>query len=294
VVDADDPWFARYVISLAVVRDGEVATWAALTATAETDPAIARLLALVRSDEEREQARRQDCAGDADAGALTYPAIRARLLAGERRARSLLWRWARETTADELVTVANDLLAEDDPQRRNAYLRVFAERPFPLDHAPLLALARNPSRRIAAPVIGVLAKIEHSDVRALGLELLVAGRGDGARLLALNYQAGDFALVEQLMRSWQDHEALHDLGFGLRHMVEANPQAEAIAALLALYERGPCSLCRRHAVALLAKLDPLPPWLIAECWWDANLWVRETIREYAATLTGDMPEASPL
>lgn len=292
VVDVDDPWFARYLIGIAVERDGEAATRAALAAAAETEPAVARLLALVRADDEHERARQKDVAGDADAEALTYRAIRARLLAGEPGARSLLWRWARVATAEELVTVANDLLAEGDPQRRNVYLRVFAERAFPLDPTPLLALVRDRSRRIAAPAINALAKIEHADVRALALELLASGRGDGSRLLAANYQAGDFALVERLLLTWDDREALHDLGFGLRHMVAGQPQPEACAALFALYEHGPCSFCRHHTVELLAGLGALPAWLIAECRWDANRGVRETMREYAAMLTGGVSEQS--
>jgi hypothetical protein len=286
VIDADDPCFARYLIGIAIERDGEAAAWAALAAVADADLVVARLLALVQADEQRERAGQGRDAADTGV-ASDYPAIRARLRAGERAARRHLWCWARGATAAELVPVAHDLLAEDDLQRRNAYLWIFQHRPFPLDHTPLLALAREPSRRTAAPVISVLAKIEHNKVRALALELLAAGRGDGARLLAANYQAGDYALVERLLLTWTDREELHDLGFGLHDMVESHPQLDAHDALRALYEQGPCSMCRRHTIALLAELGPLPAWLVEEYRWDADHEVRALSNDDRAEVNVD-------
>ncbi len=277
--DPDDDWEAFRFVRDAIERSGEEETWRALRDAAATDPTLAGFFALAqRGQENYENPMLVD---REPAPTADYATLRARLLAGDRNARRQLQRWSITASDDELRLAAADVLTEDDPKRLEVYLSLFRKRPFPLEHARLLTLARSPERRIRGLARTILANLTQPDIRTLGLAFLAEGDGDGARLLANNYQEGDFALIERLLLTWTDHDELHSLGFGLRHLAEAQQSPEAIDALAAAYEHGPCSFCREHTVELLAAVQTLPAWLVDECQYDANKHLREMAHEYA-------------
>jgi hypothetical protein len=56
--------------------------------------------------------------------------------------------------------------------------------------------------------------------------------------------------------------------------------------LLALYEKGPCSFCRKTAVWRLMERGALTGELRAECVWDANDEIRELV---SAGQVADLP-----
>ncbi len=277
--DPDDDWEAYRFVRDAIERSGEAETWAALRDAATADPIAASFFALAQHG--RDQYEDPTLTDREPAPTADYVTLRADFLASEPNALGQLRRWAITAPDDQLRLVAADVLTEDDPKRLEAYLALFRERPFPLDHTRLLTLARSSERRIMGFSRTALANLTHSDVRALALALLAEGDGDGARLLANNYQDGDFALIERLLPTWTDRDEIHSLGFGLQHLAEAQQIPEAIGALAAAYEHGPCSFCREHTVELLAAVQPLPAWLVDECQHDANKHLREMAHEYA-------------
>jgi hypothetical protein len=280
VFDPEDDWEAYSFVRDAIARSGEAETWSALRIAAATDPPMLDFYTLAQRG--RDQYESPALTDREAAPTEDYATLRAQLLAGDRSARRQFQRWAIRAADDELRLAAVDVLTENDPKRLEVLLSLFRKRPFPLEHARLLTLARSTDRRIAALSRTILANLTHPDVRALGLALLAKGDGDGARLLANNYQEGDFTLIERLLLTWTDRHEIHNLGFGLRHLAEPQQRPEAIDALSAAYERGPCSLCREHSVELLAAVQTLPAWLVAECQHDANKHLRGMAREYAA------------
>lgn len=277
--DPDDDWEAYRFVRDAIERSGEEETWRALRDAAAADPIVANFFALAQRG--REQDENPVLVDREPAPTADYATLRARFLAGEPSAYGQLLRWVRTATDDELCLAAADVLSEDDPKRLKAYLFLFSKRSFPLDHTRLLALARHPDHFVSHQALMALSHLAHPNIRALGLALLAEGNGGGARLLANNYQDGDFALIERLLLTWTDRDEIHALGFGLRDIAEAQQRPVAIGALSAAYERGPCSLCREHSVELLAAVQTLPAWLVAECQHDANKHLREMAREYA-------------
>ena len=72
------------------------------------------------------------------------------------------------------------------------------------------------------------------------------------------------------LRHLSDRNIYHIAGFNFRSIAKAHLTPQAAPSLLLLYENGPCSLCRRHCVELLLKLDALPTSLRAECRYDAD------------------------
>ncbi len=278
--DADDDWEAYCFIRDASKRSGDEETWAALHNAAANDPTLTDFVALAQRG--REQDENRMLVDWETEPTVDYATLRARFLAGDQSALRQLRRWTRTAPDDQLRLAAADLLTEDNPTRLKVYLSLFTKRQFPLDHTRLLTFARHPDRRIAGLSRTTLANLTHPDIRTLGLALLSEGDGGGARLLANNYQDGDFALIERLLLAWTDRDEIHSLGYGLRDMAETQRRPESIGALSAAYERGPCSLCREHTVELLAAVQTLPTRLVAECQHDANKRLRELARDYAA------------
>ena len=75
-------------------------------------------------------------------------------------------------------------------------------------------------------------------------------------------------------------DELHAIGMGVREVLEAHPSTEGATALLALYEYGPCSLCRTHAVELLYGLNAVPAWMFEECRFDADFDLRAKVETW--------------
>jgi hypothetical protein len=277
-----DSWSLEHLVWLAKEMDGLDVVARALADASATDSRVAAFAAAARAalapeEDSGERAaaiqqRRREEAAD-------YERLRQRLEAGDGKAASLLWLWGSEASESELVRAATDLLRESEPWRLRAYLRLFHRRRFPLDPAPLLALARSADETTAHQALYALGLVEHPAVRSLALDLLSRGDGRGAALFVGNYEDGDYARLEQALSSWQDRDGLHGLGFNLRKVVAAHPTPAASPALMALYERGPCALCRYGAVQLLQQVASVPSWMYAECRHDADPAIRELVGE---------------
>lgn len=190
------------------------------------------------------------------------------------------WRsWARRLDDDTLARLAQDLLAETDRVPLLKRLHPFRERIFPLPIDRLLDLARGRDEDVSEAAQRALGNLTDPRVRVLALELWEAetpplGVLD---LLRNNFAPGDYARVERMVSGDMPAEEYHSLGIMTRKLIEANPAPEAIPTLLALYERGRCTLCRCSSVELLLSLGPLPPWVRAEGRYDADSETRSLV-----------------
>jgi len=212
--DPDDDREAYSFVRDAVERSGEAETWEALRAAVASDPSLTDFYTVV--ERECEQDENRAMTKNVPEPTTDYATLRARFLAGEQSAYGQLLRWVRTATDDELRLAAADVLNEDDPKRLKAYLFLFSKRSFPLDHTRLLALARHPDHFVSHRALMALSHLTHPDIRALGRALLAEGKGNGARLLANNYQQGDFALIERLLLTWTDPDGLCQVWDGRR------------------------------------------------------------------------------
>jgi hypothetical protein len=189
---------------------------------------------------------------------------------------------------------AADLLAEENEHRLNRYLRLFGKRAFPLQIDRLLALVRHPSNDVMIAATYALSNVADPRVRALALEiiaddsLLDRRKSGGVDLLLSNYQPGDEVLLTRLLETPRGDYEYHSIGYRVLGLFDAHPTPSFAPALLAFYEHGPCTNCRRKVVKRLHQLAKLPNWMLAECQYDASLYLRET----AAELAGAPPSAS--
>jgi hypothetical protein len=103
-------------------------------------------------------------------------------------------------------------------------------------------------------------------------------RGEAVELLSENYEPGDHKIVLQWFHQEEDLQTLHSIGTGLIDFWKRHPDDETeVQMLRALYENGPCSVCRESAVKRLIERGALPEELRAECAWDANTDIRDLI-----------------
>lgn len=187
-------------------------------------------------------------------------------------------RWGRRASEADLLLAARDLLAERDPKVLVRRLELFAQRSFPLDHQPLVEMARSPDEAVATVALRALEHCQGIDVRELAVERLMAenAEGDAVRLLEQNYVEGDHHLIDSVLeRAAGDEDAFHWLAHAATRVLRKNPAPAAAPVLLRLYERIRCSLCRLSAIEFLQQMDAAPAWLAIECRHDSLESIRE-------------------
>lgn len=204
--------------------------------------------------------------------------------------------WGQDANDAELLKAARGFLAlpRSDIHGILAYLEIFWLKPFPLEPSRLIELAKEIGEkrirgedgtldyeaRIFYFAMHNLELISNIRVREFALSLIESERsiGRAVALLANNYQDGDWQRIEELTLRPLEKENYHSLGFSVQDVFEAHANKEAVPALLNVYERGPCSTCRRRIVEALISLEALPNWMREECKYDANLDLREAAR----------------
>lgn len=215
-----------------------------------------------------------------DVTSLEYDQLRKMITSADKRAWYLpLQRWGVHASTDAIARAAHDLLRETDQQRVQLYLRIFQRRQFPLAPETLAPLAWHENQRIAVPAIQALANIHHPEVRALAFRLLESNQhvGQALDLLVNNYTDADQHVIEAVVMRHLMTDELHGIGLSVIDVYESNPTADDPNILLHLYERGPCSVCRKSIVKQLLTRNALPEWIAKECLFDANMAVRAMI-----------------
>jgi hypothetical protein len=91
----------------------------------------------------------------------------------------------------------------------------------------------------------------------------------------------DETILVALLTTSRDPDDHHEIGMGVRHLMRAQPSADAGPAQLAIYEYGPCSFCRKMALRTLHKRGQVPDWMLGECLYDASLDIREAADAWA-------------
>lgn len=276
----DGGWYRSWLMDLARDKDGADAV------DREVAAARGRSTHVAAYFEEMDRVSNYRAEPDQeDITRLSYDALRERI---EADATKLLWsslgRWGKLADDESVQRAARDLSRQTEPSRIMAYAWIFAKRPFPLDPAPLIAAARSDDEKLARAALNALEHLDNPAVRQLALELLPnPDRASMAvDLLARNYVVGDHALIERALAAAQDENERHWLGYGALAVFEANPSAEATAALTMLYETGPCARCRERCFDLLHRIGTLPDWMLRESAYDANFDLREKARGLAA------------
>lgn len=240
----------------------------------DSDPALRAVIARILRDK---WTRRKK-----EPSALTPPPTEAEIREqlGNPAARLSLPGMGRAAPNSVILALAATVPTEKEALR--GWLRIFWQRLYPLDPAPLLNLLEHPDSQVSWWALKAIKQVQHPDVRVFAEKLVSSHsplRVEVCRLLANNPGPNDAALLEQVWESLTDEDEVHDLGFGFSEYAEANPQETPIWLGIALYENCPCSLCRGSFARWLVKRGVAPDWLLAELAWDSE----EDTRAYSVS-----------
>ncbi len=277
--EEDDYWHEAHLLEDMEKRFGADEVKQVLEKAALSEPAIGAYLAEVREKQTAWHTRQNR---DSPRYRPNYAELHRRIFSPDERKNHMVWgRWGATLSEDDAERLATELLAETDAQRLERYLLLFRVRPFPLDHTPLLALARSGDQQVMTAARAALARIEDASVHDLTLELMETDERawELVELLTRNFREGDEKAINRVLQRLEDVNDLERVGVKLLNVFEENPTLSATAPLLLFYERGYCGMCRHRTIELLDELGRLPPYIIEEGCYDADDDIRELIQE---------------
>ena len=128
--------------------------------------------------------------------------------------------------------------------------------------------------------ITALEIVRHREVRQLFDRLRSAPQWSDRAigLLRSNYQDGDDKLISEMLEDETDPDRLHIMCIDAVDVYRDNPVSDGMGPLLLVYEKGPCSTCRRTCIETIQAVGIVPEWMIEECLYDAYSETREFAR----------------
>ncbi len=197
-----------------------------------------------------------------------FDAIRSGLLRGERRTGA----WQRTLSEAEWNLLAEDLAGQSNPNVALHYLRLFARRAFPLGPQLLVRWVDSGDSRASWAALRALGRVHSPLVRKMALQRIGNNDPVGVRLLLSNFQSGDLKVIDPMFSACAENEVVHDLGLAVLDLMAENEitAAEREPALLQIYNRTPCSMCRYYAASGLVEDGRMPEWMAEECQFDAE------------------------
>ena len=190
-------------------------------------------------------------------------------------------RWLKEHgSREEILRYAEDYLEQTDPDARAEALSVFGKCPFPADPAPVIADAGSAHERLLFFAWTALEHIRHPDVRELALANLEDCFEEAWPVFLANYQPGDRALAEQLLKSVPVEERAdgpywHGVHCAVLDAADRGGVKLPGELFLHIYETTRCACCRLAAVEQLDRMNLLTDSLLAECLLDSYGRTRE-------------------
>jgi len=177
--------------------------------------------------------------------------------------------WSSKASPEELQLVACALKRAKDSKTLESLLRCFFERGLPQFWPGLLELAEHDDSQVRWLTHWVLRHHHHPDIRSLGVRRLGENRTvEGEfKLFQSNFEKGDSKRILRALRRFPDieehifHWALDDV----LNIAMANPVKEALSLLIYVYEKTPCTSCRRKSVEAMRERGDLPDWILEEC-----------------------------
>ena len=212
----------------------------------------------------------------------TYEQVKPRLL---EMTSGWITSWGERTSNADLEQAAVGLAAAQDPKEQFAHLSIFRRRLFPLDIQLLLSLVGQEQERVGLGALSALSQITHPAVRQIAFQLVetqARWRGQAINLLERNFRPGDHAIALRWFETEEDLDTLHSLGMDLEDLWEKHPDKDTeVPMLRAMYERGPCSICREGTVRRLIERNATTEDVLMECSYDANDHIRDLVKGLA-------------
>ncbi len=275
------------LVSRSFDRFGEEQVWNTLESASQTSSQVALFTSLVR--ERREQWSTSASTQRQEPDDIGFDQLRS-LIIGGKATWWFLRSWGKWASDGDVLRAAEELLTIQYEETRylSRFLMIFGWRAFPLPHQSLVYMATIDNDKVQSAALAALTNVRHPDVRQLGLQLTMSDepwvRGRSLDLVNTDPQPNDHLLMEAMIVRETDDDALHWIGMSVRDAAEKTRSREFAGALLKLYERSPCAMCRTSVVNWLIEFDALPNQIALECLFDAAPDTRESAQEYLAQI----------
>jgi hypothetical protein len=189
-----------------------------------------------------------------------------------RNSRFVYTKFGQNASDKDIEHLFTKFLAETRREQLIRYLRLFRKREVPRLDNRLFELATSTDEELQHAAIAALASTQDSRVREFALyhlekEPRLACQG-AVELFIKNYQLGDNKLIETVLDICGDIDDIHGLGIDLLNLAEAQSYQELANCILWVYEKTPCSHCRKEAVEILIEWGMASESLLSECLWD--------------------------
>lgn len=184
----------------------------------------------------------------------------------------------KEASKNDIINLANKLLAEKDSEIRASLLKLFHFTKFPFSENYLFKYAEDNDESVASNALGAMEKVPSKRIREYALELFKNSerQDDAFDLICACYKPTDAPLIIQTVKSlrisYNDKSNWHNIFTRVIDLIENKPKTtrDIHELLLYMYERELCSNCRFDIVKLLKKHKLLADAILNECRFDSN------------------------
>ena len=193
-------------------------------------------------------------------------------------------RFGRLACDEDLQRILQRLHVETNPETCKRLLWVFGRGALPRVDDRVWELASGATSELRDAAMMALSFLCDSRVGDLGRQCLRDGRfsaDDAAAiaLLALNFQAGDEALIlAALQRLTVNDDDAHAIASSVEQVCIKNNSPAVTPLLEWIYHTNPCTICRRTAVELLSESGSLSAVIAEECLHDASSQLRALVQ----------------
>lgn len=181
----------------------------------------------------------------------------------------------RQLSKADIKRLADDFLQEGDFEKRERYLSVFTNTPFPYGYQPILKMAQGKSRR-GSRVVWLACRslkfFEAKAIRQFALAKLPVTRQPAVYLplLVSNYKKGDYRLLVEIAERNHNEHMIHDMIWGYIAIYRANKTRHCKQPLETLYRKLTCGLHRYDLLKILYENGVLSKTILREMKYDSE------------------------
>jgi hypothetical protein len=185
----------------------------------------------------------------------------------------------------DILELAHTVIREKNETVKGLLLRIFLcnmkwNKPFPLGATPLLEYSKSNNETLSKNALGRLEEFKDKRIHDLAVHLLKTKgiKSFALGLLKKNYIKSDDAIIAKTVKkasSIPQYVQSDVVDIYSRHR-----SADALPALLNVYQKGDCSHCRYNIVKAMHHCKILPDDILSDCLYDSY----DDTRKYAKRL----------
>lgn len=175
-------------------------------------------------------------------------------------------------TEEELRTIATHFEKETNYTRKERLLRIFRQRPYPLNSDDILHIATTKNGRLHDSAIDAMSKLKSDNIRKYAIHQLNSANQPElyAGILAANFRQGDETLMCAIAARIRSDHKIESLTHAYLDIFDQHRSPECGQPLAILYRKTRCGICRHSIVKVMLENNCLPEDIKREIVFDCN------------------------